>query len=107
VFSFSQEHCHGVKRNGSHSWESESPKASKHPHIEGTKFNSGNGGKCVNQCLDVGKQYSSLGNVSPLCQGGTNVNLWPPFSLTSLQATSPCSSHGLVSCGICHVFIKL
>jgi len=99
VLFFLQEHCHGVKRNGSRSWEDEPPKASKHPHIEGGKLTPGNGDECVNQCLGVGKQYSALGSVSPLCQGGTNVNLWPPFSITSLQPTAPCLARGLVSCG--------
>ena len=104
-----QEQCHGVKRSGSHSWEGEVFKASKHPHVEGNKdVNPGNGGNItgvnmtpeISQCLGMGssKQYPSVGNAPPLFQSGTNVNLWPPFSVTvtPLQATPPCSTHGLV-----------
>jgi hypothetical protein len=55
----------------------------------------------VAQCLGVGKQYSAVGSVPSLYQGRTNVNLWPPFSVTvtPMQATAPCSTHGLVSTG--------
>jgi hypothetical protein len=100
---FLQEQCHGVKRSGSYSWEGELHKASKHPHVEvGKEFNPeicGSGG--VNQCHGVGKQYSSLQSMPPQYQAGANVNLWPPFSVsvTPLQQTAPCSTHGLVNYG--------
>jgi period circadian protein len=92
MFFFFQEHCHGVKRSGSHSWEGEPHKASKHPHVEG----GGSGGGSVTQCLDFGKQYPVVGNVPPLYQSGPNMNLWPPFSVTvtPLQPTAPCSTYG-------------
>ncbi|XP_069696493.1 period circadian protein isoform X2 [Periplaneta americana] len=105
-----QEQCHGVKRSGSHSWEGEVYKASKHPHVEGGKeLNPGSGGSGgggvtsgLSQCLGVaatGKQYSGVGSVPPIFQGGTNVNLWPPFSVTvtPLQPTPPCSTHGFAT----------
>jgi hypothetical protein len=97
---FLQVQCHGVKRSGSHSWEGGLHKASKHPHVEaGKEFSPKRGGGSVNQCLGVGKQYSSVRSVPPQYQGGTNVNLWPPFSVivTPLQQTAPCSTRGLVS----------
>nr|AAN02439.2 circadian clock protein PERIOD [Blattella germanica] len=83
-----KDHCHGVKRSGSHSWEGEVYKASKHPHVEEGKE------AAMAQCLD--KQFSAA---PPIFQGGTNVNLWPPFSVTvtPLQHTPPCSSHGMPS----------
>jgi hypothetical protein len=99
VFSFLQEQCHGVKRSGSHSREGELHKASKHHHVDGGRLNRGSGGGGVTQCFDVGKQYPVVGGVPPLYQGGTNVNLWPPFSVTvtPLQPTAPCSTYRLVS----------
>ncbi|KAJ9592038.1 hypothetical protein L9F63_001417, partial [Diploptera punctata] len=86
-----QEQCHGLKRSGSHSWEGEVFKASKHPHVEGGKdVNPGNVG------FSAGKPYPTVGNVPSLFQGGANVNLWPPFSVTvtPIQPTPPCSSQG-------------
>jgi hypothetical protein len=101
---FLQEQCHGVKRSGSRSWEGDLHKAIKHPHVElGKEFNHERGDGGVNQCIGAGKQYSSVGSVPPLYQGGNNVNLWPPFSVavTPLQQTAPCLTHGLVSYGSC------
>jgi hypothetical protein len=68
--------------------------------VERGRFNPGSGGGgSVTNCLDVGKQYSVVGSVPPLYQGQTNVNLWPPFSVTvtPVQPTAPCSTYGLVS----------
>jgi hypothetical protein len=71
--------------------------------VERGRFNPGSDGCCVTQCLDGGKQYSVVGSVPPLYQGGTNVNLWSPFSVTvtPIQPTAPCSTYGLVSHKVC------
>lgn len=97
LFNFLQEQCHGVKRSGSHSWEGELRKASKHPHLDVRKeFNPERGGGSVNHCLGIGKQHSSVRSVPRQYQGGTNVNLWPPFTVAPMQQTAPCSTRGLV-----------
>ncbi|XP_021930791.1 period circadian protein isoform X2 [Zootermopsis nevadensis] len=91
-----QEQCHGVKRSGSHSWEGELRKASKHPHVDvGKEFNPERGGGSVNHCLGIGKQHSSVRSVPRQYQGGTNVNLWPPFTVAPMQQTAPCSTRGM------------
>ncbi|XP_067005842.2 period circadian protein isoform X2 [Anabrus simplex] len=79
-----QEHGHGVKRSGSHSWEAEIFKASKHPHVDG------NAGPVPN-----------TSNVPSLYQTSPTVNLWPPFSITMtpLQSSQPCSTHSAFPSG--------
>nr|UQF78880.1 period [Gampsocleis gratiosa] len=79
-----QEHCHGVKRSGSHSWEAEVFKASKHPHVDG------NAGPVPN-----------TNNVPSLYQTSPTVNLWPPFSvtMTPLHSSQPCSTHSAFPSG--------
>lgn len=63
-----EQHAHGLKRSGSHSWEGDAHKTSKQQHI-----------------IDPQKaSYAPFPN-----QTNANVDLWPPFSvsLTSMQNT--------------------
>ncbi|GLH14252.1 Period circadian protein [Gryllus bimaculatus] len=84
-----QEQNHGVKRSGSHSWEGEPFKASKHPHVENL-LASGNAVPMPNVAALGGATQ-----MSPMYPGSPNVNLWPPFSVTvtPLQSTQPCLAH--------------
>nr|BAL72156.1 PERIOD, isoform 2 [Apteronemobius asahinai] len=88
-----QESNHGVKRSGSHSWESEPFKASKHAHVE-TLIASGGGVPLPNVAAMGG-----TATVPPIYSGSPNVNLWPPFSVTvtPLQSSQPCFAHSTYS----------
>lgn len=65
-----EQHSHGVKRSGSHSWEGEAHKTSKQQHF-------------------VETQKSPVGAIPTQTYPSPNVDLWPPFSvsLTSMQNT--------------------
>jgi period circadian protein 2 len=69
-----EQHAHGLKRSGSHSWEGEAFKTSKHQHtVEVQKVNPA----------------PFLNQVAPRPVPTANVDLWPPFSVsvTSNQNT--------------------
>ncbi|KAL0133381.1 hypothetical protein PUN28_000844 [Cardiocondyla obscurior] len=71
---------HGVKRSGSHSWEGDSFKISKYDKISKTSMASP-----VNLTTTV----TSLSvDQSTVVQTGTNINLWPPLSVT-VPSTAP------------------
>ena len=94
--------CHGIKRSVSHSWEGETHKTSKHTHNEGsgawglasqaTKENvaaPGNNTIITSAAETSGKQCSGH------LVGSSNINLWPPFSVTvtPMHNTQPCNSY--------------
>lgn len=68
-----EQHSHGVKRSGSHSWEGEVHKTSKQQHIVESQ-------KSVTP-------FPNHANTQPY--QNANVDLWPPFSvsLTTIQST--------------------
>ena len=70
-----EQHSHGVKRSGSHSWEGEVHKTSKQQHI-----------------VEAQKSVAPFLNqnmINPQPYQNANVDLWPPFSvsLTTIQST--------------------
>lgn len=69
-----QQFSHGLKRSGSHSWEGEAHKTSKHQHI------------FENQKSTISPY---LNQPNPQTYPNANVDLWPPFSvsLTTIQST--------------------
>lgn len=82
--------CHGTKRSGSHSWEGEPYKASKHTH---NTVQQTHPGECCNNKLKP-QPTENLGiGVTTQTPG---INLWPPFSvtLTPICTTQTCSSSG-------------
>nr|ADO24377.1 period [Laupala paranigra] len=84
-----QEANHGVKRCGSHSWESEPFKASKYPHVENL-LATGNAVPLPNIATMGGAAA-----VPSMFPGSPNVNLWPPFSVTVTPhlSSQPCFAH--------------
>ncbi|XP_065349399.1 period circadian protein isoform X1 [Cloeon dipterum] len=84
--------CHGIKRSVSHSWEGETHKASKHTHLEGSAGNS-----WAAPVVPPSKENTNAGEKR--CQGQnvgpSNVNLWPPFSVTftPMHNTQPYNSY--------------
>lgn len=68
---------HGVKRSGSHSWEGEAHKSSKHDHFTETR-------REANQ--DTTEKFGSQQNRSQ------SIDPWPPFSVTTIQGSNM-SSH--------------
>lgn len=72
---------HGIKRGGSHSWEGEVNKATKHNHLNvdlprefGDHHNN-------NKLFPQIQNMAGLGGQFALQSSGRNVNLWPPFSM--------------------------
>jgi len=72
-----EQHSHGIKRSGSHSWEGDAHKTSKHQHISEAQ-------KPVTSYVASSQNHT---NVQPY--PNANVDLWPPFSvsLTTIQST--------------------
>ncbi|XP_029668598.1 period circadian protein [Formica exsecta] len=78
---------HGIKRSCSHSWEGDSYKISKHDKISRTST-------AGPANLTTTVTSMSL-DQSTVVQTGTNINLWPPLSVTvppSSASAQPCSS---------------
>lgn len=71
---------HGVKRSGSHSWEGDSYKVSKHDKISRTST-------AGPANLTTTVTSMSL-DQSTVVQTGTNINLWPPLSVTVPSSVS-------------------
>nr|XP_012217078.1 PREDICTED: period circadian protein isoform X2 [Linepithema humile] len=79
---------HGIKRSGSHSWEGDSFKISKHDNISRTST-------AGPANLTTTVTSMSL-DQSTVVQTGPNINLWPPLSVTVpfFAPAQPCvSSH--------------
>lgn len=77
-----------MKRSGSHSWEGD--KASKHRHTETKAQNNNlkilNGGSTNNRTeLSTKANVVESGVPHIYQQGPTNINLWPPFSVTAFN----------------------
>uniref|UniRef100_A0A336LIJ5 Period circadian protein n=1 Tax=Culicoides sonorensis TaxID=179676 RepID=A0A336LIJ5_CULSO len=68
---------HGVKRSGSHSWEGEAHKSSKHEHVTDVRreINPESNQNMPTTFLD---QQTSSRSVDP----------WPPFSVTTIQGSN-------------------
>lgn len=87
-----QEHCHGIKRSGSHSWEGDN--ASKHRLTETkaqtTNVNNLSNGNTNNPTeLSTKTKVVESGVPHIYQQGPTNINLWPPFSVTAFNQFVP------------------
>ncbi|XP_047346985.1 period circadian protein isoform X3 [Vespa velutina] len=87
--------CHGVKRSGSHSWEGDSFKVSKHDEVSRT---STAGPLPTNVTTTVTSM--SVDQTSTMFQTNGNINLWPPLSVTVPSATPilPCTSPQNANC---------
>ncbi|KAL2716755.1 period circadian protein isoform X1 [Vespula squamosa] len=87
--------CHGVKRSGSHSWEGDSFKVSKHDEVSRT---STAGPLPTNVTTTVASM--SVDQASTMFQTNGNINLWPPLPVTA-PSTTPilsCTSPQNVNC---------
>ncbi|KAG7212739.1 hypothetical protein KM043_013005 [Ampulex compressa] len=87
---------HGVKRSGSHSWEGDSFKVSKHDEVSRTSTAAH---FPVNLTTTIA---STSADKSTVVQTRANVNLWPPFSMavpstTSIQHSIPSSNINIQS----------
>ncbi|XP_024227427.1 period circadian regulator isoform X2 [Bombus vancouverensis nearcticus] len=79
---------HGVKRSGSHSWEGDSFKVSKHDEVSRT---STAGQFPTNVTTTV---TSMSVDQSTVIQKGANINLWQPLSVT-VPPASPAQPHNV------------
>ncbi|CAG2058359.1 unnamed protein product, partial [Timema podura] len=81
---------HGVKRSGSHSWEGKPFKGSKHPHVDGIPEVPS---PTTNMPPPLSHWHTA--KMTPLHQGPSNINLWPPFSvtMTPLHPTIPATTN--------------
>ncbi|XP_063706364.1 period circadian protein isoform X2 [Culicoides brevitarsis] len=68
---------HGVKRSGSHSWEGEAHKSSKHDHFTETRRE---------QNIDTATNMAGKFNAQQACS--RSIDPWPPFSVTTIQGSS-------------------
>ncbi|CAH0556603.1 unnamed protein product [Brassicogethes aeneus] len=95
-------HIHGVKRSGSHSWEGDSHKVSKHNHQSGVIINKedqthSNNNGFASKPVSGYNQNATSNNTNcneNIYQSTINdVNLWPPFSVTvtPMNNTQSCS----------------
>ncbi|XP_039279633.1 period circadian protein isoform X4 [Nilaparvata lugens] len=77
---------HGVKRSGSHSWEGEPYKAMKQTCTEQPSTTA---------IYYPGESTSAATTTPTPVSVTTNVNLWPPFSVTvtPMHSTAACQSH--------------
>ncbi|RZF35931.1 hypothetical protein LSTR_LSTR008501 [Laodelphax striatellus] len=84
--------AHGVKRSGSHSWEGEPYKSIKQTHIEPTTSIFYPGETAMPPTMSTA-QSTSMFPSTPVSVT-TNVNLWPPFSVTvtPMHSSSACQS---------------
>ncbi|KAK9869818.1 hypothetical protein WA026_003547 [Henosepilachna vigintioctopunctata] len=94
-------HMHGLKRAGSHSWEGDSHKVSKHKHqAESTKegvpdqLSNNSPMKQTNQHPQHTKTMLPEDN-----QGVNDVNLWPPFSVTVTPINNTPNSNTMSNTG--------
>lgn len=68
---------HGIKRSGSHSWEGEAHKTSKHDHFGNSKRD-----------LAPKGMTAMADNKFPNHKNTRNVDPWPPFSVTTVQGSN-------------------
>lgn len=68
---------HGVKRSGSHSWEGEAHKSSKHDHFTEVRREAN---------LDTTPNISGKFSAQQTCS--RSIDPWPPFSVTTIQGSN-------------------
>ncbi|KAF2905946.1 hypothetical protein ILUMI_00229 [Ignelater luminosus] len=88
-------HVHGIKRSGSHSWEGDNHKVSKHKH----QTVNANEGACTSKNNGTSKFTGLLNGIHSTANCNENgyaaepndVHLWPPFSvsMTPLSNSQP------------------
>ncbi|XP_075211377.1 period circadian regulator isoform X2 [Lycorma delicatula] len=86
-----EQNAHGVKRSGSHSWEGEPYKTIKQTHINAEQAATGS----TTAANPYNVQTTTTVYSKPAVATSTNINLWPPFSVTvtPLHSSQPCATH--------------
>lgn len=69
---------HGVKRSGSHSWEGEAHKSSKHDHFTEIRRDPNPDSAAINMTGKFVTQQNCSRSIDP----------WPPFSVTNIQGSN-------------------
>ncbi|XP_049798447.1 period circadian protein-like [Schistocerca nitens] len=95
--------AHGTKRSGSHSWDGEPLKASKHSHAPSPPAAPPPPAPLRDEAPPPAAAPGPPPAQSPAAAEGAGLSLWPPFSvaMTPLHSPQPCKTRGNFCTGGC------